>query len=37
MKKFIIFAVVGLLIALLVESIFDKVMKSDEDTNTLKK
>lgn len=32
MKKFIIFAVLGLMIALLVEPVVDKAMKSDEDT-----
>lgn len=37
MKKFIIFAVVGLLIALLVEPILDKAMKSNEDTNYIEK
>lgn len=37
MKKFIIFAVVGLLIALLVEPILDKAMKSNEDTKYIEK
>lgn len=37
MKKFIIFAVVGSLIALLVEPIIDKAMKSDEDTKYIEK
>lgn len=37
MKKFIIFAVVGLLIALLIEPILDKAMKSDEDTKYIQK
>ncbi|MDV7460618.1 hypothetical protein R4473_06225 [Acinetobacter baumannii] len=37
MKKFIIFAVVGLLTALLVEPILDKALKSDEDTKYIKK
>ncbi|MGE9765894.1 hypothetical protein [Acinetobacter baumannii] len=32
MKKFIIFAVLGLMIVLLVEPVVDKAMKSDEDT-----
>ncbi|MDT1779005.1 hypothetical protein NLX66_004295 [Acinetobacter baumannii] len=37
MKKFIIFAVIGLLIALVVEQVFDKAMKSDEDTKYIEK
>lgn len=37
MKKFIIFAVIGLLIALLVEPVLDKAMKSDEDTKYIEK
>lgn len=37
MKKFIIFAVVGFLIALLVEPILNKAMKSDEDTKYIEK
>lgn len=37
MKKFIIFAVVGLLIVLLVEPILDKAMKSNEDTKYIEK
>lgn len=37
MKKFIIFAVIGLLISLLVEQVLDKAMKSDEDTKYIEK
>ncbi|WP_391485818.1 hypothetical protein [Acinetobacter pittii] len=37
MKKFIIFAVIGLLIALVVEQVFDKAMKSDEDAKYIEK
>lgn len=37
MKKFIIFTVIGLLIALLVEPVLDKVMTSDEDTKYIEK
>lgn len=37
MKKFIIFAVIGLLIALLVEPILDNAMKSNEDAKYIEK
>ncbi|MDN8286294.1 hypothetical protein QZK62_11885 [Acinetobacter baumannii] len=37
MKNFIIFIVIGLIISLLVVQIFDKAMKSDEDTKYIEK
>ncbi|MEM9995124.1 MAG: hypothetical protein AAGE79_13460 [Acinetobacter pittii] len=37
MKKFIIFIVIGLITSLLVGQIFDKAMKSDEDTRYIEK